>query len=134
LKTYKYREDVVLTGYLAEKELADLLGAAYALVYPSFFEGFGVPILEAMKCQVPALTSQDSSMQEIGGDAALYFDPGDVKDMGEKLMLIYKDENLRSALIERGKIIAKNYSWERTADLMWDAIQRCRSQESIMNN
>lgn len=131
LKTYKYRDDVVLTGYLAERELADLLGAAYALVYPSFFEGFGVPILEAMNCQVPALTSQNSSMQEIGGDAAVYFDPNDVKDMGDKLMLIYKDENLRSGLIEKGKIIAKNYSWEKTADLLWAAIEKAAGHNDL---
>ena len=61
-------------------------------------------------------------MEEIGEDAALYFDPHDVKDMGEKLMLIYKDENLRSRLIEKGKEISRKYSWERTADLLWESI------------
>ena len=122
LKTYKYCEDVVLTGYLPEQELVSLLGSAYAMVYPSFFEGFGVPVLEAMQSHVPALTSKSSSMEEIGEDAALYFDPHDVKDMGEKLMLIYKDENLRSRLIEKGKEISRKYSWERTADLLWESI------------
>jgi glycosyltransferase involved in cell wall biosynthesis len=129
LKTYKFRDDVVLTGYLPEQELVSLLGAAYAMVYPSFFEGFGVPVLEAMKCHVPALTSKDSSMEEIGEDGALYFDPNDVKDMGEKLMLIYKDENLRSGLIEKGKEISKKYSWEKTADLLWEAIEEARKRK-----
>ena len=127
LKTYKFRDDVILTGYLPEKELVSLLGAAYAMVYPSFFEGFGVPVLEAMKCHVPAITSKESSMEEIGEDGALYFDPKDVKDMGEKLMLIYKDENLRSRLIERGKEISGKYSWERTADLLWESIRKATS-------
>lgn len=122
LKTYKYREDVVLTGYLPENDLIPLLGAAYALVYPSFFEGFGVPVLEAMKCNIPALTSRGTSMEEIGSDAALYFDPSDVKDMGDKLMLIYKDETLRSGLIERGKEISAQYSWERTARLLYNSL------------
>ncbi|HYH56610.1 MAG TPA: glycosyltransferase family 1 protein, partial [Anseongella sp.] len=95
LKTYKYRSDVVLTGYLEEAVLANLVRSAYALVYPSFFEGFGVPVLEAMKCGIPALTSSGTSMQEIAGEAGLYFDPSDPADMADKMMLIYKDENLR---------------------------------------
>ena len=124
LKTYKYREDVVLTGYLPEEELAELLAAAYAMVYPSLFEGFGVPVLEAMRSNVAVLTSKNSSMEEIGGEGALYFDPLDVQDMGDKLMLIYKDENLRSRLIEKGKEIEKKYSWERTGDLLWEAVEK----------
>jgi glycosyltransferase involved in cell wall biosynthesis len=122
LTTYKYKNDVVLTGYTEEKELAMLTGAAYAMVYPSLFEGFGVPVLEAMKCHIPVLTSANTSMQEIGEDAALYFDPQQPQDIADKMMLIYKDENLRSALIEKGKAIAANYSWQRTADLLWQCI------------
>ncbi|MBA2746941.1 MAG: glycosyltransferase family 4 protein, partial [Flavisolibacter sp.] len=119
LKTYKFRHDVLLTGYVSEKELVTLLGSAYAMVYPSFFEGFGVPVLEAMHCNVPALTSSGTSMEEIGADAALYFNPRDHKDIGDKMMMIYKDENLRSRLIENGKKTAAGYSWQKTADLLW---------------
>ncbi|RYZ58242.1 MAG: glycosyltransferase family 1 protein, partial [Chitinophagaceae bacterium] len=75
LKTYKYKEDVVLTGYVPEEELAPLTASAYAAVYPSYFEGFGVPVAEAMRCGVPVLTTKDSAMEEISGGAALYFDP-----------------------------------------------------------
>lgn len=122
LKTYKYRQDVVLTGYIEEAELVSLMGAAYALVYPSFFEGFGVPVLEAMKCEVPALTSKDTSMQEIAGEAALYFDPADPSSIAEQLMRIYKDESLRHQLIEKGKKVADSFNWQRTADLVWNSI------------
>ena len=90
LKTYKYKADVVLTNYVEEKELAKLTASAYALVYPSLFEGFGVPVLEAMQCNVAVLTSVNSSMQEIADDAALYFDATNHTDMAEKLMFIYK--------------------------------------------
>jgi glycosyltransferase involved in cell wall biosynthesis len=124
LKTYKYRKDVLLTNYISEEELVQLMGAAYALVYPSFFEGFGVPVLEGMKCGVPVLTSANTSMQEIGEDAALYFNPADHTDIADKLMLIYKDENLRNRLIEKGKAIAEKYSWQRTADLLWESVLR----------
>lgn len=122
LKTYKYRDDVVLTDYLEETELARLTAAAYALVYPSLFEGFGVPVLEAMKCGVPVLTSKDSSMQEISEGAALYFDPTNVDDIAYKLMFIYKQEGERRELIEKGTAVAVKYTWQRTADLLWENI------------
>ncbi|HEX2606190.1 MAG TPA: glycosyltransferase family 1 protein [Flavisolibacter sp.] len=122
LKTYKYREDVVLTGYLPEAELAGLMASAYALVYPSLFEGFGVPVIEAMKCGIPALTSAHSAMEEIGGEAALYFDAASPADMAEKLMLIYKDENRRAQLIASGRERAALYTWKRTADLLWEGL------------
>lgn len=122
LKTYKYKDDVVLTGYIEEKELADLTASAYALVYPSFFEGFGVPVLEGMKCNIPVLTSRGTSMEEIGEDAALYFNPNDVDEIADKMMMIYKDETLRKNLIEKGKMISAKYSWERTAGLLWQTM------------
>jgi glycosyltransferase involved in cell wall biosynthesis len=122
IKTYKYRSDVVLTGYLTEKELANVLGSAYALVYPSFFEGFGVPVVEAMKCEVPVLTSEKTSMEEAAGDAALYFNPNHHQDIADKMMLIYKDENLRKQLIEKSKTNVVKYDWEKSAELFWESI------------
>ena len=122
LKTYKYRSDVVMTGYLDEKELVKVIGSAYALVYPSLLEGFGVPILEAMRCDVPVITSSNSPMQEIAKDAALYIDPSDHNDIADKMMLLYKDEALRKKLIRKGKEITPQYSWDRTAALLWQCI------------
>ena len=122
LQTYKYRDDVVLTHYLEQPELERLVAAAYALVYPSLFEGFGVPVLEGMKSGVPVLTSTGSSMQEIAEDAALYFNPADHADIADKMMLIYKDETRRMLLIEKGKLVAARYSWPRAGDLLWESI------------
>jgi len=122
LKTYKYKDDVVLTGYLEENELAGLMASAYAFVYPSLFEGFGVPVVEAMRCGVPVLTSKASSMEEISEDAALYFDPQNIDDMADKLMRIYKDEDGRRTLIEKGLLVASKYTWEKTADAVWESI------------
>ncbi|HEU0112347.1 MAG TPA: glycosyltransferase family 1 protein, partial [Flavisolibacter sp.] len=131
LKTYKYKADVVLTNYVEEKELAKLTASAYALVYPSLFEGFGVPVLEAMQCNVAVLTSVNSSMQEIAEDAALYFDATNHTDMAEKLMLIYKDESLRSRLIEKGKQVVVNYNWERTANLLWQSVLKAVAARKV---
>ena len=122
LKTYKYRSDVVMTGYLDEKELVKVIGSAYALVYPSLWEGFGVPVLEAMRTNVPVITSSNSSMQEIGKAAALYANPSDHNDIAEKMMMLYKDETLRKNFILKGKEIATQYSWNKTANLLWQSI------------
>ena len=122
LKTYKYRDDVVLTGYVNDEELSRILGSAYAMLYPSLFEGFGVPVLEAMHCDVPVITSINSSMQEIAQEAALYCDPSDYNSIADKMMLLYKDENLRKKLIIKGKEIFPKYSWDATAEAIWQNI------------
>ncbi len=122
LKSYKYRDDVVMTGYVDEVELVKITGAAYGLIYPSFFEGFGVPVLEAMKCNVPVITSANSAMQEIAKDAALYINPHSHIDIADKMMLLYKDENLRNQLIEKGRSTAEEYNWDKTAALLWQSI------------
>jgi glycosyltransferase involved in cell wall biosynthesis len=125
LKTYKYRNDVVLLNYIEDEgELASLVAAAYALVYPSLFEGFGVPVAEAMRCGVPVLTSKDSAMQEISEGAALYFDPTNIADMAEALMRVYKDETERSQLIELGNRVVQKYTWQHTADALWHCIEQ----------
>lgn len=122
MKTYKYRNDVVMCGYFEDPELTKVTGAAYAMIYPSLFEGFGLPVAEAMRSNVPVITSKNSPMQEIAKEAALYFDPADYKDIADKMMLIYKDENLRRKMIEQGKETVSQYSWDRTAELLWQSI------------
>ncbi len=122
LKTYKYRSDVVLLDYLPEAELAAVTASAYAIVFPSFFEGFGVPVIEAMQSNVPAITSNVSSMPEIGGSAALYADPNNPEDIAKQMMELYKDESLRNRLIEAGQAQCIKFSWDKTADLLWQSI------------
>jgi glycosyltransferase involved in cell wall biosynthesis len=122
LKSYKYRSDVVMTGYLPETELVKIMGSAYALVYPSLWEGFGVPVLEAMRCEVPVVTSGGSAMQEIARDGALYADPKNYDDIANKMMLLYKDERLRADLIKKGKEIESGYGWDRAAEELWRCI------------
>ena len=120
-----YKEDVVWTGYLNVEELAGVTASAYALVYPSLFEGFGIPILEAMTCHVPVIVSDTSSMPEVGGDAALLVDPNAPEDIAAKMMQIYKDEDLRSRMIEAARIQKTKFSWDRSAEQIWDSLMLC---------
>jgi len=124
LQSYKYRNDVVMTGYVEEAELARIIGSAYGLIYPSLFEGFGVPVLEAMRCEVPVITSAGSAMQEMAGDAALYADAESHTAIAEKMMRLYKDEQLRKELIQKGRKLAATYTWDKTAKLLWQTIEK----------
>ena len=126
LRSYKYRNDVIMTGYLDEEELVKVMGSAYALVYPSLWEGFGTPVIEAMRCHVPVITSLNSSMQEIAGDAALYFDPKDHTDVADKIMTLYKDERLRAQLIEKGKKAVEAFDWAKSAEKFWSSILKVK--------
>ena len=122
LSTYKYRADVQLLGFIPEAKLAKLTAAAYAVVYPSLFEGFGLPVLEGMQCGVPVITSNTSSMPEVGGPAALYADPNNPDDIANQMKLVYKDETLRNELIEKGWEQVQKFSWQKTADDLWRVI------------
>jgi glycosyltransferase involved in cell wall biosynthesis len=102
-------------GYIDEQDLPALYSAAAAFVYPSLYEGFGLPILEAMSCGAPVITSNTSSMPEISGDAALFFDPTDVQQLTTHLLELMGDENLRRELSRKGIERAGQFSWEKTA-------------------
>jgi glycosyltransferase involved in cell wall biosynthesis len=127
LKTFKYRSDVKLAGYMPEDKLVNVVASAYALLFPSYFEGFGVPVLEAMQAGVPVITSNVSSMPEVAGDAALYVDPANPEDIADQMKIIFKDEQLRSNLVEAGKLQSQKFTWEKTADLMWQCIEKAVS-------
>jgi glycosyltransferase involved in cell wall biosynthesis len=75
-----------------------------------------------MQCNVPVITSVNSSMQEIAEDAALYADPSNYEDIAEQMMRIYKDEGLRNEMIKKGQLITPHFSWDRTAELLWQCI------------
>ncbi len=108
-------DTVRFLGPVAEADLPALYSGAMAFVFPSLYEGFGLPVLEAMACGVPVACSETSSLPEVGGDAVLTFDPTDVEAMGEALRRILEDASLREHLRQRGLARAATFSWERTA-------------------
>ena len=120
-----FKEDVKWVGYMNVDELSRLTGGAYALVYASLFEGFGIPILVALQCNVPAIVSNTSSMPEVAGDAALLVDPSDPMDIAEKMHLLYKDEALRNRLIANAPAQTKKFDWDGSARRLWDSMMKC---------
>ena len=106
---------VVFTGYVAEEDLPALFSGARLFVFPSLYEGFGLPVLEAMACGTPVVCSNASSLPEVAGDAALLFDPLDVEGMAAAMERILSDKRLRAELIERGLKRARGFSWEKCA-------------------
>lgn len=115
LSTYKYRNDLLITGYITELEMAELMAGAYALVYPSVWEGFGLPILEAMQSGIPVLASNLLALRETGGNAAAYFNPQDPDDLAEQMKKLYRDENWKQALVREGFQQNDTFSWQKTA-------------------
>jgi glycosyltransferase involved in cell wall biosynthesis len=115
LSTFRHRHDVRLMGYVPRDHMPGLVASAYALVYPSLWEGFGIPVLEAMQSGVPVVCSGNSSLPEVAGEAGLYFDPLQPEEMGRQLSLIYRDEALRSAMVARGLERAQRFSWDESA-------------------
>ncbi len=122
LTTYKYREDVVLMNELGDEQLAKVMASAYAVICPALFESFGQLALEAMQCGVPVIAGNNPSLPETCGEAALYADPADPESMAKQMMVLYRDENLRTRLIEEGKRQAASFSWERTVEKCWNLL------------
>lgn len=122
------KNEIIFTGRLPETELYLLTGAALALTYVPYFEGFGIPIIEAMACDIPVITSNVTAMPEVGGDAALYVDPFSEESISSALTLIDKDESLRNNLIAKAKIQRENFSWDKTAHALWTSIEKTVNQ------
>ena len=110
-----WRTDIHHLDYLSDESVALFYSHADVFVYPSFYEGFGLPVLEAMTLGTPVITSNTSSLPEVAGDAALLIEPNDSKKIAEAILKVIGDSQLRIDLIEKGKERAKLFSWEKTA-------------------
>jgi len=132
LNGLQHKNDIVFTGHLTKAELVQAYSSAMALVFPSYFEGFGIPLVEAMQCECAVTCARATSFPEVAGNAALYFDPFDVQDMAAKLEEISVNENLRQQLIEKGKQQAQKFSWQRTADIVWNVIEKTARVKGIL--
>jgi glycosyltransferase involved in cell wall biosynthesis len=120
--------DIRFTGYVADEDLNALYSGATCFVYPSYFEGFGLPILEAMKCGTPVIAGNRTSIPEVAGEAALLFDPFDVQSLVEALRRILNDSEYRETLSARGLQRANEFSWQTTARLTLAVYEKAAGQ------
>lgn len=123
-KKMEFKKEVIFTGRLSTKELKNVIASSLALTYVSYFEGFGIPILEGMYCETPVITSNLTSMPEVGGDAVITVDPFSVESIADGMMAVAKDPALREKLIEKGRERRRKFTWDRTAERLWNSIEK----------
>lgn len=119
-----FKNDVVFTGRLNTEELNKVLGSALALTYVSYFEGFGIPIVEAFLCDTPVITSNVTSMPEVAGDAALLVNPFSPNSIAEAMQNIVSSKEVRQELISKGRLRRQHFSWQQTADKLWGTFEK----------
>ena len=115
IDNYELNDNVIFTGYIPDDELVDLYNLAKIFVFPSLYEGFGLPPLESMACGTPVVSSNAGSLNEILDDAAIFFDAKNIYDMADKIYQVLTDIGLRERLIKMGLSRVKNISWGKTA-------------------
>lgn len=125
LQLFKGREKPILTGYISQPHLPDLYRGASLFVYPSFYEGFGLPVLEAMASGVPVIGSQETSIPEVIGEAGVLVNPYNMDDLKEAMIQLLKDEKTKMEMAKKGIIRAKQFSWEKCALETLEVYQKC---------
>jgi len=122
-KTMRYKNDVIFCGRLSAEKLSEALVAAEALIFVPHFEGFGIPMIEAMNCDVPVIASDVTSLPEVAGDAALYADPTDYWDIAMAMERIVTEPELKEDLILKGRIQRQKFSWDTSAEELWKLLE-----------
>ena len=120
----RFKDDVIFTGRVSTEDLHDIFGAALALAFVPFFEGFGIPVVEAMSAGIPVICSNTTSIPEVGGNAVLYADPKKIDQIADAMIKLANDEELRDTLIKKGFEQKKKFSWDETARLLWTSVER----------
>jgi len=123
-KDMHFAEEVIFTGRLNTNELRLVLGASLALTYVSYFEGFGIPIVEAFRMHIPVITSNVTSMPEVAGDAAILVDPLDPGSIAEAMKKVSESSILRDDLTGKGDKRINLFTWQKTADRLWESIEK----------
>lgn len=124
LKKLKFKGDVIFTGRLPVEKLREVIGSSLAMTYVSYYEGFGIPLLEAMNCDIPLVASNSTSIPEVAGDAAIYVDPFSVDSIAQGMTQIHNDDELRNGLINNARKQREKFSWDKTAQSLYACMMR----------
>jgi glycosyltransferase involved in cell wall biosynthesis len=119
-----FKSDIIFTGRLGPDKLKYLMGAATCLMLVSYFEGFGIPIVEAMYADIPVITSNVTSMPEIAGDAAILVNPFSIDSIKDAMIRIESDHLLRQQLIEKGRLRRQLFTWDKSAAIIWKSFEK----------
>lgn len=122
MKQLKIEDEIIFTGRVPDAALHEIAASAFAFTYVPYFEGFGIPLVEAMQCGVPIISAKVTSLPEVAGEAALYVDPFDENAIKNAMVLLYKDSTLRDQLVQKGNAQKTKFSWDKTASLLWESI------------
>ena len=117
-----FKDDIIFTGRLSDDELKKVLGSAFSLSFVPIFEGFGLPIVEAMQSEVPVICSNTTSMPEVAGEAAVLIDPYNVTSIANGMETMFTDNALRHRLVQLGNVQKQKFTWDNTAELLWQSI------------
>lgn len=127
MKELQIEDEIVFTGRVPNEELKNITASAFAMTYLPYFEGFGIPLVEAMQCGIPILAANASCLPEIAGNAALYANPFDENEIKNAMLTLFQDDSLRNDLIKQGYKRKDNFSWDKTASLLWQSIEKTLS-------
>ncbi len=130
LRKQNLEQQVLLTEYVPGEAICPLMCGALAFAFPSIYEGFGMPPLEAMACGVPVLTTHAASLPEVVGDCAVVVDPYDAKSMADGLERLYQDADLRERLRREGPQRAKQFSWEQSAHALYQVYEEAMQKRA----
>lgn len=122
LKNIKHKEDIIFTNYVEDEDMPAIYTMSDVFLFPTLYEGFGIPIIEAQRCETPVITSNISAMPEVAGDSALLVDPYNEEQISTTMVKVLKDKNLVAELIEKGIKNATRYSWEDSGKKLNDII------------
>lgn len=118
-----FQKDIIFLGFVSEEELPQLMASAFALTYISQFEGFGIPLLEAMHCEIPIVTSTVSSLPEVVGEAGLCVNPNDIEAIAEAMTRLFQNAELRLSLVEKAKQQRQRFDWDKSAERIYELLK-----------
>ncbi|MCF6364937.1 MAG: glycosyltransferase family 4 protein [Bacteroidales bacterium] len=117
-----FKNDIIFTGRLSPEELHNVLASAFAMTFVSLFEGFGIPLIEAMNCNVPIISSNTTSLPEVAGSSAIFVNPFKVDEIKDAMKKITENEDLRNNLVDKGRKRKEVFSWDKAAEKLWEVI------------